>query len=78
MTSTPPVLKSLASAGSSTFDVSWSAVATRTYQLQANADLTTTNWVNVGAPIMATSGKMTVSENVGGELQQFYRVLALP
>jgi len=56
----------------------WSAVAGRTYQVQYNTDLTSTNWTNLGDTITATNGTMSTSDALGSDQQRFYRVVLLP
>jgi uncharacterized repeat protein (TIGR03803 family) len=58
--------------------LTWSSVAEQTYQLQFNSDLSSTNWINLGASTLATNGSMSASDSVGTDLQRFYRVVLLP
>jgi uncharacterized repeat protein (TIGR03803 family) len=59
--------------------LTWITVAGQTYQLQYVADLKSTNWINLGNPILATNAWTTTSDSVGLNSQRFYRVvLAAP
>ena len=60
------------------FNFTWSAMANRTYQIQSTAGLAPANWTSLGSTITATNAIMTVSEPVGLNSQQFYRVVLLP
>ena len=56
----------------------WSAVAGHTYQLQYAAHPGSTNWSNLGDPVVATNGLMQMLDAIGPESQRFYRVLLDP
>ena len=45
----------------SQFTINWSAAAGLTFQLQYTTSLFQTNWINHGAPILATNSSVTVS-----------------
>ncbi len=66
--------------GPASFDFSWSAAVGLTYQVQFNPDLTQTNWVNIGAPQVATNGSLSFSDTNGFSSSPagFYRVIVLP
>jgi uncharacterized repeat protein (TIGR03803 family) len=55
--------------------LSWNAVAGRRYQLQYVSDLSSTNWTNLGNPILAPNAVMTTSDVIGSGSQRFYRVV---
>ena len=65
-------------------NLTWTATTGEPYQIQSTANLAPPNWTNVGNTIIATNSTMTVSEPIGANAQQFYRVvlfsgiLALP
>ena len=40
--------------------------------------MTTTNWINLGAPITATNGVITMSDLTSVDPQRFYQVILLP
>ena len=60
--------------------LTWTAVSNQTYQLQYVADLTQTNWSNLGGPITATNSTASASDSIlPPPSQRFYRVaLVLP
>ena len=57
---------------------SWNSLAGVAYQLQFSTNLLITNWVNLGAAINATNSTATTTNNIGPDLQRFYRVRRLP
>ena len=57
----------------STAIVTWTAVAGRTYGLQYNDDLTTTNWVDILPAVTATGATVTKTNSTDGVSQRFYR-----
>jgi hypothetical protein len=57
---------------------SWDSLAGVAYQLQFSTNLLITNWVNLGAAINATNSTATTTNNIGPDLQRFYRVRRLP
>ena len=73
---TPPPLVSpaLPGAGTASVNVSWSAVAGVTYQLQATTNLATTNWLPLGN-FTAASTNATLPDTNAGAPQKFYRVV---
>jgi hypothetical protein len=73
----PPVFQSVSQTGG-ILTLTWSATSGRSYQLQYIPDLTSTNWLNLGAAIAATGSVLTTSDLIGSNSQRFYRVLLLP
>ena len=69
----PPTIQ-MFSLASGQFNLIWSAVSNLTYQLQYTFDLSTTNWIDLGNPITATNGSITVSDVPGADSQRFYRI----
>jgi hypothetical protein len=57
--------------------LTWSTVAGYSYRLQYNTNLFLTNWVNLGAPIHATTGSLTAKDASATGLQRFYRLQLL-
>ena len=49
-----------------------------TYQLQYTTSLSAPNWSNLGAPIIASGGGITVSDIQPADPQRFYRVVLTP
>jgi hypothetical protein len=60
----------------SQIEVSWSSSASKTYQVQYTADLTTSLWTNLGPPVSGNGLTNSFTDAVGGSAQ-FYRVLTL-
>jgi hypothetical protein len=63
---------------SNSFVFTWTAASNQLYQIQTTTDLTLTNWTAVGGELTASNSTMTVSEPLGTNVQQFYRILLLP
>jgi hypothetical protein len=75
--SSPPVIQSVTqSGGSLTF--TWSAISNQMYQIQSTTNLILTNWTTLAGTNAATNPTMTISEPIGSNSQQFYRVVLLP
>jgi uncharacterized repeat protein (TIGR03803 family) len=73
----PPVFQAVAKSNSS-FVLSWSAAVGQKYQLQYNTNLNSTNWLNLGNAITASTGAVSASDLIGANPQRFYRVILLP
>jgi uncharacterized repeat protein (TIGR03803 family) len=56
----------------------WTSVSGQLYQLQTNSSLCSTNWGNLGGPILATDGFTSASDTVTPNASLFYRVIVLP
>lgn len=52
----------------------WSTVPNSTYQLQYVTELTSTNWLNLGNPITATSNSVSATDTLGKDMQRLYHV----
>lgn len=74
---TPPTIEMAAQTGS-IVTLTWGATAGQSYQVQYCTDLTLTNWMNLGTPIIATEARATASDVVGPDPQRFYRVVLVP
>ena len=72
-----PVIQRPVPSGDS-LQLTWTSVAGQTYQLQYTSDLNSTNWTDLGSPVLATNGTMSASDNVGTDPRRFYRVVLLP
>ncbi len=57
--------------------LTWSTVPGVSYQLQYNADLTETNWINLGSATTA-SNSITSATDAFTNSQRFYRVMVVP
>jgi uncharacterized repeat protein (TIGR03803 family) len=73
----PPVIRSIA-ATTNGVTLSWSAVATQSYQVQYTSSLAQTNWTNLGSPFIAASGALEVTDVAPTDPQRYYRILGLP
>ncbi|HEX7654079.1 MAG TPA: hypothetical protein VF607_11265, partial [Verrucomicrobiae bacterium] len=69
-----PVLSSAGVSGGN-IHLIWNGYPNVTYQIQANPNLSTTGWTNVGSPWVATNGVVTGAVPVAGSGQLFYRVV---
>lgn len=70
----PPILQVMGAANG-VVAFSWSAGPGETFQVEYNADLASTNWIDLGGPIDATNSTLLVSDPIGADHQRFYRVL---
>jgi len=50
----------------------------QTVQLQYSSDLASATWTNLGSPITATSGTISVTDTPGPDQRRFYRVIVQP
>jgi len=64
-----------AQAANGTVDFSWLTTPGIPYQVQYTTNLSGSNWVNLGAAIVAFNGVTTASDNLGPDAQRFYRVI---
>jgi uncharacterized repeat protein (TIGR03803 family) len=69
----PPVFQSV-SKTAGTVNLTWSAAAGQTYQLQYSTNLAPADWNNLGGAVVATNGTMTASDSAGTDSQRCYRV----
>jgi hypothetical protein len=78
----PPVFRLTQPAPSQTanFNITWSAAAGMTYQVQYSTNLHQTNWINLGGPVAATTNTLTISDTNAllNSPQRFYRIVVLP
>jgi subtilase family serine protease len=65
---------------SSSFNLAWGTMTGLVYQVQYKTNLLQTNWINLGKPLIATNGNLTVSDTnaIGSSPQRFYRLMVLP
>jgi hypothetical protein len=65
---------------SSTFNLTWGTMTGLIYQVQYKTNLLQTNWINLGKPLVATNGNLTVSDTnaIGSSPQRFYRLMVSP
>jgi hypothetical protein len=79
----PPPRFSLAQSAppsGASFNLTWSAVPNAAYQVQYKTNLWQTDWINLGAPITATSGTLSLSDTNALFIspQRFYRLVEQP
>ncbi len=72
-----PDIQTVTQSGS-TFTLGWAALMGRAYQVQFNADLTQTNWTNLGSRVTATNTIVTAVDSTLADPRRFYRVQLLP
>jgi hypothetical protein len=65
---------------SSTFNLTWGTVTGLVYQVQYKTNLLQTNWINLGKPLIATNGSLTLSDTnaIGSSPQRFYHLMVSP
>ena len=65
---------------SSTFNMTWGTTTGLVYQLQYVTNLLQTNWINLGSPLVATKGSLTVSDTnaISSSPQRYYRFMVSP
>ena len=61
-----------------TLALGWPTVVGGQYQVQANTDLATTNWLNTGGIISARLTNVVTQVSMAGNTQAFYRIVQLP
>jgi len=74
LTPIPPMLQ-LVPAASGAVAFRWEATPGRTYQVQTATSLSPVNWINLGRSFVAPSTAASVTNLVGAEGQQYYRIL---
>jgi hypothetical protein len=57
---------------------SWFALTNTTYQIQYQTNLSQTNWINLGSPILGSDSIVTITNSIGTNKQQFYRLTLAP
>jgi hypothetical protein len=73
----PPSIESFGVANGA-FELSWSALAGRTYRVQYKTNLNGTTWTDLVPDILATGPTATATNLIDGVPERFYRVLLLP
>jgi hypothetical protein len=72
-----PTILTVQQSGTS-FIFTCSARAGQPYQIQAEPDLSQSNWTNLGSAFAATNCIVTTSVPIGTNSQQFYRIILCP
>jgi hypothetical protein len=75
--STPPVLTAVSPVGN-TFNLTWTSLTGRTYQVQYRTNVAELDWNNLGVAVQATNSVTATSDPSPASLQRFYRVTLLP
>jgi hypothetical protein len=73
----PPTFQTVTPANNS-LTLTWATVAGLTYQLQYATSLSQPAWNNMGYPLVATNGIISVSAPITADPQRFYRVVQTP
>lgn len=73
----PFAVNQIIQTGTNQTAVGWPAVVGAQYQVQANSDLTTTNWINTGGIVSARLTNVVTQVTMSGS-QAFYRIVQLP
>lgn len=70
-----PVVKT-----ASDFSLTWNSASGLSYQLQYATNMANPNWMNLGAPVVATGNSMTITDGSAGSSshQRFYRLILSP
>jgi len=65
---------------SSTFNLTWGTMTGLVYQVQYKTNLLQTSWINLGKPLIATNGNLTLSDTnaTGSSPQRFYHLMVSP
>src|SRR5262249_46566554 len=58
--------------------LSWLTETNRHYQLQYRTAPSSTNWINLGTPVVGTGTKATISDTIPGHERRVYRLRILP
>ncbi|MFO1476721.1 MAG: immunoglobulin domain-containing protein [Verrucomicrobiota bacterium] len=72
----PNILNSAVTNG--TIHFTWSTIPGHAYQVQFSADLTSTQWQNLGAPLTSTGDTLSSTDSMSPEQQRYYRVVLEP
>ncbi|MCX8091077.1 MAG: hypothetical protein N3I86_09140 [Verrucomicrobiae bacterium] len=73
----PPHIQTIINQGRTNVLLTWSSEAGRTYQVQFNTNIATTNWTAL-TNIVATGALTTVADTAAAAPARFYRVVVLP
>lgn len=58
--------------------LTWSTEAGATYQLEANSDLSSNEWLSLGSPVTATGATIQDQDSITNAAQRFYRLMLVP
>jgi hypothetical protein len=72
------VLENISQKANGGLTFTWAALTGRSYQVQFQSDLTSTNWSPLGDPVVATNATASASDVIGPDRRRFYRLVLLP
>ena len=75
ISSTTPIMVSIASDGTTNVIISWTATSNVVYRVQYVPDFLDTNWQSLVPDITATNNTASTTDNPGGAAQRYYRVI---
>jgi hypothetical protein len=75
---TTPTMLSIVRSDGTNIVITWASVSNRVYRVQYNADLTSTNWIDLTPDTTATDSTASFTDQPAGEVQRYYRVSLLP
>lgn len=74
----PPTVFQAGPKMGNTFQFSWNALTGLVYQVQYKTNLLSTNWLNLGSPIVATNSTVIMTNAITPDRQRFYRTVISP
>lgn len=74
----PPTVFQAMPVTNNQFQFSWNAMTGLVYQVQYKTNLLSTNWLNLGGPVTASSTTLTTTNAIGPDRQRFYRTMLFP
>jgi hypothetical protein len=77
-TSSPPQFTSAAAGNNGQIQITFNTLPGQNYQVQFKENLADSSWTSLGGVIPGTGSPLTVSDDMTGHSQRFYRLLALP
>ncbi len=77
ITAPPPVVLQLADSGNGNLLITWSTVTNGTYRVQFNAQLGTTNWLDLPGDVTA-AGLTASKQDIKTTTNRFYRIKVVP
>ncbi len=78
VTNAPPVIHSIVGAGTTNVVLTWSAISSRTYQVQYKTNFSATNWSAIVPNVVATGITATLTDHPPAGSPRLYRVGLLP
>jgi hypothetical protein len=75
--STPPRITSFTAVPGGLVTIQWASVAGKTYRVDFKNNLGSPTWTQLGGNVPATGPTTQVTDNMGANIQRFYRVSLL-